>query len=149
MDQKQYTTKTTQTKTLQEGPIPFHQKENLTDRINLSGPPDIDSKYTMNQVFNLHDPLDTISLSKLEIDNIFSAKHRKINTSIIDQTNQSRYHNSRKKTLLSFFRKFINTSITENTDILEYQTIDLKVPCLSSTMILLAFHISYSFIIKH
>ena len=47
------------------------EKENLTDKINLSGPQTNDSKYTINQVFDLHDPLDTIPLSKLEIDNIF------------------------------------------------------------------------------
>ena len=45
--------------------------ENLTDKINLSGPQINDSKYTTNQFFNLHGPLDTIPLSKLEIDNIF------------------------------------------------------------------------------
>ena len=38
------------------------QKENLTDKINLSGPPINDLKYTINQVFDLHDPLDTIPL---------------------------------------------------------------------------------------
>ena len=43
------------------------KKKNLTDKINLSGPPNNDSKYTINQVFNLHDPLDTISLSKTVI----------------------------------------------------------------------------------
>ena len=41
------------------------EKENLTDKINLSGPQTNDSKYTINQVFNLQDPLDTIPLSKL------------------------------------------------------------------------------------
>ena len=33
----------------------------------LSGPTNIDSKSTFNHVFNLHGPLDTIPLSKLEI----------------------------------------------------------------------------------
>ena len=33
-----------------------------------------------------------------------------------------------KKTLLRYFRKFNNTSINKNTDILEYQTPDIKVP---------------------
>ena len=32
------------------------EKENLTVNINLSGHPDTDSKYTINQVFKLHDP---------------------------------------------------------------------------------------------
>ena len=47
------------------------EKENLTDKINLSGPQTNDSKYTINQVFDLHDPLDTIPLSKVKIENIF------------------------------------------------------------------------------
>ena len=36
------------------------EKENLTDNINLSGPSHIDSKYTIYQVFDLHDPLEKI-----------------------------------------------------------------------------------------
>ena len=44
------------------------------------------------------------------------------------------------KTLLRYFRKFNNTSINENTDILEYQTSDIKVPCLPLSMMLIAFH---------
>ena len=51
--------------------FPLIEKEDLTDKINLSGPQTNDSKYTINQVFDLHDPLDTIPLSKLEIENIF------------------------------------------------------------------------------
>ena len=45
-------------------PFPLVVKENLTDNINFSGPSDIHSKYTTNQVFNLYDPLDNIPLSK-------------------------------------------------------------------------------------
>ena len=45
--------------------------ENLTDTVNPSGPLPNDSKYTINQVFNLHDTLDTIPPSKIEIENIF------------------------------------------------------------------------------
>ena len=48
------------------------------------------------------------------------------------------------KTLLRYFRKFNDTSINENTDILEYQTHDIKVPCLPLSMMLVAFHTSYS-----
>ena len=51
--------------------FPLIEKEFLTDNLNLSGPPDTDTKNTINQVFNLHDPLDNIPLSKLEIENIF------------------------------------------------------------------------------
>ena len=49
--------------------FPFNRKRNLTDNLNLSDPPNNDSKYTINQVFIFHDPLDTILLSKIE--NIF------------------------------------------------------------------------------
>ena len=48
------------------------------------------------------------------------------------------------KTLLRYFRNFNNTSINENTDILEYQTTDIKVPCLTLSMMLVAFHTSHS-----
>ena len=47
------------------------------------------------------------------------------------------------KTLLRYFRKLNNTSINENTDVLEYQTPDLK-PCLYLTMMHIAFHTSHS-----
>ena len=58
--------------------FPLIKKENLTDKINLSGSQTNYSKYTINQVFNLHDPLDTIPLSKLEIDNIFLPPTKKV-----------------------------------------------------------------------
>ena len=48
------------------------------------------------------------------------------------------------KTLLRYFRKFNNTSINVNTDVLEYQTSDIKVPCLPLSMVLIAFHTSHS-----
>ena len=47
------------------------ENENLTDTINLSGPPGVDSKHTKNQVLNLYDPLDSIPLSKTEIESFF------------------------------------------------------------------------------
>ena len=50
----------------------------------------------------------------------------------------------RNKTFLRYLRKINNTSINENTDILEYQTTDLKVPCLSLSMMLIAFHTFHS-----
>ena len=46
--------------------LPLVEKENLTDNMNLSGPPDLDSKFTINQVFNIHDPLYNKPLSKTE-----------------------------------------------------------------------------------
>ena len=63
--------------------FPLIEKENLTDKINLSGPQTNDSKYTINQVFDLHDPLDTIPLSKLEIDNIFLPPTDKITLDLL------------------------------------------------------------------
>ena len=47
------------------------------------------------------------------------------------------------KTLLRYFRKFNDTSINENTDSLEYQSPDIKVPCLPLSMMLIAFHTSH------
>ena len=48
------------------------------------------------------------------------------------------------KTLLRYFRKFNNTTINENTDLLEYQFSESTVPCLPLSMILIAFNISHS-----
>ena len=48
------------------------------------------------------------------------------------------------KTLLRYFRKFNNTAIDENTDLLEYQLNDSKVTCLPLSMILIAFNISHT-----
>ena len=48
------------------------------------------------------------------------------------------------KVLLRYFRNFNNASRNENTKFLEYQTYELKVPCLPQSMLLLAFHISHS-----
>ena len=63
----------------------IEKKENLTDQINLSGPQTNDSKYTINQVFDLHDPLDTIPLSKLEIGNILLPPTNKITLELLKQ----------------------------------------------------------------
>ena len=68
-------------------------KENLTDNVNLSGPPNTYSKYTINHIFNLHDPLDTILLSKLEIEIIFLP---------ITEKKPSTYHKNIKTLTLSF-----------------------------------------------
>ena len=48
------------------------------------------------------------------------------------------------KTLLRYFRKINNTTINENTNLLEYQLNDFKVPCLPLTTILIAFNISHT-----
>ena len=116
--------------------FPLIEKESLTDKINISGPQTNDSKYTINQVFDLHDPLDTIPLSKLEIDKIFLPPTDKITLELLKQ-----YQN-----LDPVIRqlKFNNTTINENTDLLEYQLNDSKVPCLPLSMILIAFNISHT-----
>ena len=136
----------------------------MTDKINLLEPQTNDSKYTKNQVFNLHDPLDTIPLSKLEIEIIFLPPTEKITLELLKQYQNfdpvirqlKSWHKYKtkpakadttvlgNKTLLRFFRKFINTTINENTDLLEYQLDDSKVPCLPLSMILIAFNISHT-----
>ena len=71
MDKNYYPTKTIKQQPHEKKPFPLIEKENLTDIIVLSGPPTTDLKYTVNQVFNLHDPLDTIPLSKIEVEKFF------------------------------------------------------------------------------
>ena len=65
--------------------FPLIEKKNLIDKKNLSGPPDNDSKYTINQVFNLHDPLDNKPLSKTEIENIFLPITEKLTTELLQK----------------------------------------------------------------
>ena len=48
------------------------------------------------------------------------------------------------KTLLRYLRKINNTTINENTDILEYNTSDSKVLCLPLSMMFIAFNISHT-----
>ena len=119
--------------------FPLIEKENLTDKINLSGPQTNGPKNTINQVFDLHDPLDTISLSKLEIDNIFLPPTDKITHELLKQYQnldpvirlKSWYNHKTKpvkadttilgnKTTLRYIRKINNTTINEKTDLLEY-----------------------------
>ena len=61
------------------------EKESLTGKINLSGPPIKNSKYTINQVFDLHDPIDTIPLSKIEVENIFLPPTEKITLQLLQK----------------------------------------------------------------
>ena len=58
-------------KVFRTDPFLWVEKVNLTKYLGLSGPPDFDPKYTINQVFNLHYPLDNIPFSKTEIENTF------------------------------------------------------------------------------
>ena len=148
--------------------FPLIEKEDLTDKINLSGPQTNDSKYTINQVFDLHDPLDTIPLSKLEIENIFLPPTEIITISTLKQYQNldpvirqlKSWHKYKtkpikadstilgNKTLLRYFRKFNTTTINENTDLLEYNLNESTVPCLPLSMILIAFNISHTQNIK-
>ena len=144
----------------------FHliEKENLTDNIKISGPPNNDSKYTINHVFNLQDPLDTIPLSKIQIENVFLPitekitlellqKHQNLDPDIRQLKSWHKYKTKPlkadttilgNKTLLRYFRKFNKSTINENTDILEHQTTDIKVPCPPLSMMLIAFYTSHS-----
>ena len=112
-------------------------EKNLTDKINSSGSQTNDSKYTINSVFNLHDPLDAIPLSKLESDNIFLPPTEKITLELLKQYQKfdpvirqpKSWHKYKtkpakayttilgNKTLLRYFRKFNNTTINEKTDL--------------------------------
>ena len=134
----------------------------------MSGPQTNDSKYTINQVFDLHDPLDTIPLSKLEIENIFLPPADKITINTLKQYQNldpvirqlKSWHKYKtkpvkadttilgNKLLLRYFRKFNNTTINVNTDLLEYQINESTVPCLPLSMILIAFNISHTQNIK-
>ena len=120
------------------------EKENLTDNINLSGPLPHDAKNTRNQVSNLHDPLDTIPLSKIEIEKKFLTTTEKITLELLRKYQNlepvirqlKSWHKYKTKptkadtpileikTLLRYFGKFNNTTINEKTDILEHQTLD-------------------------
>ena len=104
----------------------------------------------MNQVFELHDRLDTILLSKIEVENFFLPPTEKITLQLLQKYQNfdpvirqlKLWHKYKtkptkadttilgNKTLLRYFRKSNNTTINETTDLLEYQTPDFKVPCL-------------------
>ena len=96
--------------------FPLIEKENLTDKIILFRPLHTDSKYSKNQVCNLHDPLDNIPFPKIEIENIFRPNAEKSTHELLQKhknldpitrqlkswqnykkTRKSRYHNSRKQ----------------------------------------------------
>ena len=66
--------------------FPLTEKENLADNMSLSGPPNIDSNNKIILLFNLHDPLDTIPISKLEIENILSTNNKKSYTRTLTKT---------------------------------------------------------------
>ena len=116
-------------------PFILKEKGNLKETINVSGPLPNDSKYTKYQVFNLHDPLDTITLSKTEVENIFLPTTGKITIELLQKDQNldpdirqlKSWHKYKtkptkadttilgNKTLLTYFRKFNNTAINEST----------------------------------
>ena len=132
--------KNTQQKRIKQQP---HKKdqflliENLTDTRILSALIPNDSKYTINQLFNLHDSLDTVPLSKTEVENLFLPLTEKITRELLQKyqnfdpvirqlkswhkykTNPIKADTTTlgNKTLLRYFRKFNNTSINKKTDI--------------------------------
>ena len=106
-------------KSYKTDPFPLIEKENLTDNINLSGPPNNDSKYTINHVFNLHDPLDTTPLSKLEIEIIFLPITEKITLKLL-QKHQNLHPVIRK---IKFWHKNKTKPIKANIAILGNKTL--------------------------
>ena len=145
MDKNNPQQKAVKQKSYKKGLFPLIEKENLTDDINLSGPPRNDSKYTINHVFNLHDPLDTIPLSKIKIENIFLLitekitlealqKHQNLDPVIRQLNSWQKYKTKPNKADTTFLGnktllRYLTTPLSnENTDILEYQTSDIKVP---------------------
>ena len=84
------------------------------------------------ELLQKHQNLDPV-IRQLKSWHKYKTKPQKADTTILGN-----------KTLLRYFRKFNDTSINEITDILEYQTPDIKVPCLPLSMMLTAFHTSHS-----
>ena len=92
MDQKQYTRKAIKQKMYKTDLFPLIEKENLTDTINLSGPPVVDSKYTLNIAFNVVDPLDSIPPPKTENENIFQPTTEKMALDLLQKhENQDKF----------------------------------------------------------
>ena len=85
MDKKNTQQKTIKQQPYKKDPFPLIEKENLTDIINLSGPPTTDLKYALNQVFNLQHALDTIPLSKIEVENFFLSPTEKITLQLLQK----------------------------------------------------------------
>ena len=106
----------------------------------------------------------TIPLSKLEDENIFLPPTETITQKLLQKYQNldpvirqlKSWHKYKtkpsktdktilgNKTILRYFRKFNNTTINENTDLLEYQSSDSKVPCLPLSMMWIAFNISHT-----
>ena len=127
-------------------------KKNLTENINFSGSPNLNFKLIINKYFNLQDPIDNIPLSKNETQNILFLimtlenktlellqNYRNLDPVIRQLKSWLKYKTKPikadltilgNKKLLRYFRKFNKTTINKNTDLFEYYTPDIKVPCL-------------------
>ena len=84
------------------------------------------------KLFQKYQNLDT-AIRQLKSWHKHKIKPTKANTTILGN-----------KALLRYFRKFNNTTIKENTDLLEYQTSDFEVPCLPLSTMLIAFNASHT-----
>ena len=137
------------------------RKKNFTDNINSSGSPDLDWKKKNNNS-SFYSTWTTRKYTLLKNGNrkfFLAATEKRIHDLLqknrhfdpVNRQLKSRHKYKTKpvkadttnlgnKTLLKWFRKFINTSTNENTDVLEYQISELKAPCLPFSMILEEFH---------
>ena len=127
------------------------------------------SQITNQSFFSLHkNPTQITEFTDLEIENIFLPPTEKITITTLKQYQNldpvirqlKSWHKYKtkplkadttilgNKTLLRYFRKFSNTTINENTDLLEYQLNESTVPFLPLSMILIAFNISHTQNIK-
>ena len=88
------------------------------------------------QLLQKHQNVDPVN-RPLKSWNKYQTKSAKADTAILGN-----------KTFLRYFKKIKITTINESTDLLEYQTPDFKVPCLSLIMMLKAFNISHTQYLK-
>ena len=137
--------KTIKQQTHKQDTFPLIEKENLSDEINLSGPPINNSNYTINQVLDLHDPLDTFPLLKMEVEKFFLSPTEKITLQLLQkyqnfdpeirQLKSWHKHKTKptkagttilgNKKLLRYFRKYNNTySIVVTIAIIKPQTFE-------------------------
>ena len=126
--------KTSNYKTHRNILFPLLEKENLTDVINLPAPPQFrfkPKKYNQLDI-QFTRPPGNIPLSKIEIQNIFLTKAKKMTPKYYNKTlssNNINHGNKNEtkpmkpdivlgiKTLLQYFRNFYSTTINENTDL--------------------------------
>ena len=128
----------------------------MTDKINLSGPQTNDFltsmihltqfPYQNSKLTIFSPPTDKITLELLKPYQNLDPVIRQLKSWHNYKTKPVRADTTilGNKTLLRYFRNFNNTTNNENTDLLEYQLNDSKIPCLPLSMILMAFNISHT-----